>query len=530
MAPPDGFDYYLATQISRIMRSLWETNKNRSHEDWNTRISFVTQLLDTTEEVVRYSSEVFWNNEKRERLRITSREVRESLKKIYYGIWPKLESKEYTYYDFEILQIVPKNKTIKGTEKYHARLNLVFNEIYKTALKEVNSDRLERCARNFNRTANYLNGKLHPDIPIPFAVDSRERTNIQKKNYLRGIFFCPATGDELDITTQPPWVQELDQLLKSGKTLEWIKTERRSIYIELTEYHRTQVIPIHGKDNKKCVWLKQYLLYYVERYINFISAGKCKFTPENINTLHTVSLDKKTSLWQLQPPKIGGLFVKCVCINDGKECNMCFNLSDPVVLNMFKQKFANPPAEATDKINTLFRLIKNSVNPKKYSSRINSKCPKCGFCNTRNAEAFLNERGHNIHLKHPTDVNCDQCHHAYCTDCFETHPRRICRGFVKGTDPGPKYQACPRCQVTTERVTGCTFIKCQNPECNAMWCWMCRCLRHEEQLADADGSRNHYCPLETHYTANPQWADNLDFLPYISNAPLLGEDMDIVPL
>ncbi|KAJ3038808.1 hypothetical protein HDV00_000296 [Rhizophlyctis rosea] len=79
--------------------------------------------------------------------------------------------------------------------------------------------------------------------------------------------------------------------------------------------------------------------------------------------------------------------------------------------------------------------------------------------------------------------------YAWCRRCYKAKQfvERACGGHVEdvegwrceecealdsgGQTHKPKFQSCPRCDVTTEKLSGCDHITCTN--CQSHWCWRC---------------------------------------------------------
>ena len=504
------------TRIVRDVCQLWASNPDRTDEDRDRRIAAFAVIYDVPAIQIGIMTEGIWNKEQIARISITPA-VKTALQIAY-------TAKSKHSFDFDTLDYIGKVNTRTKDDLVSIHLHRIFN-LPKIWAYSPHAENFDKVARQFNVIANIINSQLMPAAPIPMAIAPKVRVPVKKTNFLRGLFVSPVTGDPITMDeTSPPWMIALHRLLENGHTPEMIKDTDPRLYKQLADFHNKDMINIHG--NRTCVYERDLIGYFAEQLYNRLRSRRDRVTGENITTLKFIKLGKPSYNHRTIEPRIGDHIVRCICIKNGKECGACFNLDDDAsFVPCLKKIFENPPPGAVPKIDKLMSLIKNILEPTVESHRTRSVCPACEHINSANEEATTNLTGATPLLTHPSDVVCEMCSTAYCTDCFEHHPGVICNGFEKRNDTyGEGAQACPGCRSPTYRENGCTFIKCITPNCHQMWCWACRCLRYGENILGGRPEHQHYCMITPHYRSNPRWVNNPEFTPYISNAPLNADD------
>ncbi len=148
--------------------------------------------------------------------------------------------------------------------------------------------------------------------------------------------------------------------------------------------------------------------------------------------------------------------------------------------------------------------------------RILSNCPKCSHQN-KNEEAKRNFTGLNPLKTHPSDVTCQTCHHIYCSDCLDTHPGIICRGFCKNEINFGDDVSCPGCRQPALRVSCDDYMVCQNILCGITWCWHCRCFRDKNVVGQ--DTIEHFCITRYRYHLNRDWVKKNDITIYTTLSP-----------
>jgi len=512
--------------IQIVVRNLWHKNQRRTKEEWIPLLDAVAIAHQTTPDHIETICNAYVNSEQAYKLILTDDNVWRAIKHSYMKAYKPKE--HMIVFNFETKAVVPNGKTSRVMADMHTQLLNISGRLYESWIAHPHANEFEKYARLFNISANKINMMfdLQDKWLIPFAIPPKQHSHIPKVKYLKGLVHCPMTGGEPIDEILPSWIDEFTQFVDDNNhaDMEQIKCDNPELYNHITTFHRDNMVVLHWTSNsKKCVWPLAGLNFLATQFIQRLTSRLCvikESTDISALTFHipnTHPSKKKSLQWSITP-KIGSIFIKCPCIENGKECGACFNLSDPNILRTFKDIFKNAPQDAATSVKDLFTLIQTMLNAPPDNYRTQSCCPKCQHSNI-SYEAQRNYSGANPHLKHPSDMICESCNFEYCTDCNQSHPGHICRGFKPNEDPGEFYQACPGCKVVTERISGCSFMKCGNRTCNKMWCWMCRCFRYEEQDADADGSRNHYCITVNHFRSNPHWANNREFKPYTNESP-----------
>jgi hypothetical protein len=361
--------------------------------------------------------------------------------------------------------------------------------------------------------------------------------NVKKYNHHHksNLFECNTIGGIESYKDQPGWEQEVEKLLyDDGYNLEWIKKYKPELYNHISQYHdpknknSNNSVTLHKTQTFKCTYQKDYLTELARTFNKQLSNDETstidvKFKISKLRLFHYKNDAPKCSSIT---SKHGDRVVRCPCIkfSDGKigECNIWFNLSLERNVKILRKIFQVESFESK----RLFQTISNFIyKSHKTTFRDETKCPKCKFTNSSNESIenlynVLNKLDANPNLRHPSDITCLQCNYEYCTDCLETHPGELCRGFTKeeqtllGED---KYQACPYCKAPIERAEGCFAIKCI--ECKFWSCWSCRTLRHVEH-SEVTKIHPHYC-ITNMANNNPKWDKSFDIkyykYEYISN-------------
>jgi len=474
-----------------------------------------------------------------------------------YTVCIKKPSNKYTYiYDFDSKTLLDQDSnpfdpySIESLRNRNnlTRIDKLSIHIYNVCVyyqnqfrKQPTREFYDKLTGKFNISANFINQYFNMPCPLVDIIPTN-RQKPKSENWKVGIsvdgLYNIETDEELT-----GWKAELVKLTTTN-TIEWVKINQTPVYNEMLVFHRTSRSLAHDSH----YWVHSNLWDMSKYIVGFFKSKEFEgiVSRENI-TAYQTTFGSYTQFGKKQNPNfsntinIGDVCVRCPCLQDGiYMCNHLFNLSDPETFSLFSKVFLNYTfkedlndlgEQIPNPIDTMFAYINAKLHPEKsLNMRINSKCPSCRTYNT-SSEAMININGDNPILKHPSEITCVECFLEYCSDCLQTHPGRICRGFVEDSDCDPEVQLCPACGHTTNRIDGCTCITCQIPNCGKTWCWICRCLRHPEQHVDnIDPELNHYCMTLNRYMSNPQWEDNTQFVPYEENAPI-GRDprLNFVP-
>jgi len=526
------------------IKRLWRENMSRTVDEWTPLIDAMATLRGVTSDHIKKTYAAFVDTEHASKLVATNEKTWLMIKTAYQvHIKPGM-----TVFDFERKQIIQGTNKAKGLTEinnYLVQISGVSSNLHepnsKSSLLEdwrVNPsiEHFESIARKFNVVANIINQKYglqNTDYAIPPAIEPKPREKRPKSNFMLGLGICPITADRpYDIPNG--WGDRFEQLVDDAArrgeipNLEEVRVTDADLYANITRFHRDEMLVLHHSEKKKpCMWYRSKLSYLAGVFLERLRSRPGRYRISDDTKLEEFSFDIpgknfKGKHFYLYSPKINDIFITCPCVLDGpngkQECGTCFNLSqDRVILglrNIFEQ------IREDQNVKDLFKLIDtmNKVRNVVCTYRIKSNCPECGYVNF-SAGAIENNDGYNPKLKHPTDVQCDSCKYNYCTDCKESHPGRICRGYgfnpEPGVDPGPNIQACPGCRIPTNRYDGCTCIVCENPSCAKIWCWNCRCFRHDEATRFRPDPKIHDCMIgPTHFTTNPEWVNNPEFVAY----------------
>ena len=526
----------LDQNLNRLARPLIldysERNPEATPEQWEDRCRQIAALWNLDPDDVVKAFKAYIDREASERL-IVSPQVRDGLALAYTT---RFKDNGNTIFDFTTNRIVEvrfarrrAGNKLQITINAHL-LKVCGGECHRKWLNYPDVDNFDIIARDFNNSANQLNnffGKLlQPEQQIPMAIVAKPRPKIQRKNY-KIIWICPMTGMDKDIDeTSPAWMQELDRLINPpdisvpAVPIDMVRTERPDLYGRMATYIRELPV-IHDK----CRWPREGFGFLTSQWTNRIRSRPEHITHEMLEdpTISYVIFgrrklyDHRGRMIGDHRPRIGDLYMRCICIKEGAECGAYINLSSATTRASLRLMLAAPPLDAVENVNEFFATVERTLNPPPVSYRTHSICPQCQHENI-NQEAIRNHKGNNPIERHPTDVTCAACNHQYCTDCLRSHPRHICRGFSPDADPGNIFQACPGCRAPVERFVGCAFIQCRNHNCITKWCWVCRCIRYEEY---AGGEKIHYCMVNRYFQLNPAW-NRPDFVGYTNEAPMLG--------
>jgi hypothetical protein len=489
-----------------------------------------------TNERIRSEYAAFIDKSRRTRLVVTDPIILEKCK-ICYDKMFKIKERSITHFNFTT------NKIINGTIGCCKEIKQMNNDLFLVISGDIirmweispHINEFEEVARTFNIIANRINIKFKLGTEgIQLAISPKPKKKRSKMNYIRSLIIDPMTGDRPinPILDQTIWFQKFQERIQINDfkcivDMELLKFEDKTLYGNISNFHNKEMRTLH-RNNKsnRCRWPKNGLAFLANQFIQRLALGK--ITQDNLKTMcFGFPGDKPIKLpplLQRTRPIVGNYYVKCPCIKkdsngDAYECGICFHLNDKFVLQAFKNTiFANPPVDSIESINAFFVLVNTKINAPQETHRTHPLCPNCHTIGY-NYEAILNNTGTNPEKKHPSDYICLECNLRFCTDCGSYHPGSICRGFPENTNPGDIYQACPKCTCVCERIDGCPHIICPNHMCGAMWCWICRCCRYEEQGIDADGTRNHYCMTINRFHANIIWDEDPNFEPYEENAP-----------
>jgi len=463
--------------------------------------------------------------------------------------YDKYYEKSYIFqFDFSIGRILP--VLVYRTFKYEHKIlklfrhfeNIMYTYKHKLALNPSRTSYME-LTRKYNMSINYINQHFNKLIKLPYCVEPLTNT-YKPKSFKSGLYYEPLLGIDYDDTELSEWKKTFIELEKEN-SISWIKEHNPNLYNKMIKFHIKEKIVVHGS---KCCWLKNDLANVAKAINSFLSDTKYNggiITNENIdiykkNFVKYTNFGKKKCNNFDENIIVGDVSIRCICIKSNYEqCNTLFNISHTETFEVFKLKFKDYKYNNTfdegggfiqDPVEYMFERLDTLLDPsKRPNNRLNSSCPKCNHIN-QNDEAILNNKGYNPILKHPSDIICDNCHHAYCTDCSLSHPGFICRGFPEENDTAKDIESCPACGHITERTGGCTCMTCVIPTCRRTWCWFCRCLRHPEQnVNNINPDLLHYCMDEYRYISNHDWVNNPDFKPYKVVAPLGSDDMDFVP-
>jgi len=323
-----------------------------------------------------------------------------------------------------------------------------------------------------------------------------------------GLYDSKLSGMPIDIPDDPKmlflktFISEL-KLQKNNPVINNI-----SSYNEIVNYMIKNIITIHSNRITRCSISRnaEDILNFIKGLIRELNTGRKDFT--NMKLVFFQNKKKHVS-------KTLNLFCKCPCIKtiNGtlESCDSYFDLIDPSnkeflydVVN--KNQVNNDFDDVNNAYTELNKFISQIIN--NDDCRLHPVCPKC-------KKSFKNEEGYNNLMelnpinKHPTDVKCPECDYEFCTDCKKVHKGKICSGL---SDEYKNAQACPKCRSPTYRIEGCTFIHCT--VCTSKWCWVCRCLRPLEY-----STQPHYCITTDRYLQNPDWRNNIDLVPLISESP-----------
>jgi hypothetical protein len=478
--------------------------------------------------------------------------------KIKYKDYIRQSNIKYSYFfDFESRCILPHyptdNEQLTRADKLALHLFNVLVKYSEQFKKNPSMDFYNTLIGKFNISANFINQFFRYNeleqpivdvIPNPMGKE-RKPSEIWKIGLLTDSMYNTDLDDS-ELVLLKGWKYDLVKSVQMFD-IEWVKHNRTDIYNMMLNFHRTYRVLIHDKHYlvKSNLWdaAKVMLMFFRNKEYGGIVTRKNYANYIRIFKEYSQFGKKKASGFDSRI-RVGDVCVPCPCLEDGYEsCNHLFKLSDEstynsfikafdgyehqVDLNDFGDQIANP-------VDVMMSYISARIDPSQcVNIRLKTTCPKCQYENTvENTEAILNSTGENPIIKHPSDVVCGniKCKHHYCTDCKESHPGVICRGFKEEPDCDPNIELCPSCGHTTNRVDGCTCITCEIPSCGKTWCWSCRCIRYPEQdPGDIDQSLVHYCMTKNRYRSNINWLMNPDFIPYEDHAPVGQQGWDFIP-
>ena len=207
------------------------------------------------------------------------------------------------------------------------------------------------------------------------------------------------------------------------------------------------------------------------------------------------------------------------------ECTRIHDFGQQLDHDNFHKIFNSGNARLGNIHEELTQVLYQMSPAMKNMKRLTPRCPAPGCGATfDNSEGFNNHAIKNPMTRHPTDVECPECHHVFCTDCMDTHEGKLCNGAPPSADGTYNWttQKCPGCEVAIERTGGCTYIKCEalpfvgdvQRLCNTEFCWICRCYRLPE-----GPDNKHFCLVndDLEQTLNdpdfePRWTINRDWI------------------
>jgi len=457
------------------------------------------------------------------------------LQLLYMRFYEAKATKVGCRFDFDSNQVIPNHARLGPIFKFLRHMTVACGHLQLCFKRSPSAESFDKLLAEYNSAINTIGqrfpelGLLKRDRPIHSIREKKHLTN-----YKPGMTIDASFGIELDLDdlTQD-WKRMFLIKLEELGSLEKLKLECPSLYGQMAEFHKRQMICLH--DNHKLD--KSHRTNFARSVIRFRNTRpycglivRGNFDKFNEKFQKFSSFGKvRNGRNQTQDLYIGAVCIQCPCFSDGiHECKTLFDITDEENYEAFAKIFDGyelmestrvfDPDEPEHPISAMFQMLSVLRNPgKRPNMRTHTSCPFCATVLEENLEHAENMKGNNISRRHSQDVTCPGCGSGYCTDCGGVHPGRICNGIVgdineAGTDK--RVQACPGCAFPTERISGCPNMQCGMAKCGIAWCWNCRLY------TSGEGSDNiHYCPTTTHFQANPKWRDDPGFMPYISTAP-----------
>ena len=467
--------------------------------------------------------------------------------------WPAA----YAFVVIALLSDIRTNPKNNNGDKYKTdRYNRVFKSLsylgtVLTHLKNGLNGIREKAESRWNVAANIINSQLldKKTWKVPMA-------KLRKESYRAIVYVTDLTGDEIalnitnynmcfgpimsKLTGQPREVTDaytvmfepIKREIMNGRSMAEIMTLFPKEYGMASQIKKT-MIRLHGNT---CFIHPHEAAFYLDRLASELRANK---TYENgrLSRQHdkfVVFGEKKASTksefmtpFYSRPARCPGLLVILKRDPHGGmkevtvECNRVHDFGKQLDNDNFHKIFNLENASLGDIAENLKQAVYQMSPAMRNMKRLTPTCPAPGCGLTfDNAEGFNNHDIKNCMTRHPTDAECPDCHHRFCTDCKETHEGQLCTGEPPSPDGTYDWtrQHCPGCEVTIERDGGCTYMKCTAETlvdgelrlCNTEFCWICRCYRLPE-----GPNNDHFCLVnddleQTHDDPNfnPRWTNN----------------------
>jgi hypothetical protein len=466
-------------------------------------------------------------------------EQKRQLQLLYTRFYEAKATKVGYRFDFDSNQIIPNHGRLGSIFTFLRHMTVACGHLQEAFRRSPSLESLDKFLAEYNSAINTI-GQRFPGLGL-LRRDREIHLTREKKpltNYKPGLTLDATFGLELDPDDLiQDWKREFLARLQDLGSLEKLKLECPSLYGQMAEFHKQQMICLH--DNHKLDkshrtnFARSVLRFRNTRpYCGLIVRGNFDKFNEKFQKFSPFG-KVRNGRNQTKDLFIGAVCIQCPCFSDGiHECKTLFDITDDENYEAFAKIFDGyelmeatrvfDPDEPEHPISAMFQMLTVLRNPdKRPNMRTHTMCPFCATVLEENPEHAENMKGNNIIRRHSQDVTCPGCGSGYCTDCGGVHPGIICNGIVgdineAGVDK--RVQACPGCAFPTDRISGCPNMQCGMAKCGISWCWNCRLY------TSGEGSDNiHYCPTTTHYRANPRWRDDPTFVPYTSTAPSNGD-------
>ena len=486
--------------------------------------------------------------------------IAEMLKRLSLKAWPSAYAFVLISFRNDIKTNPQNNHNTKFILDRCNRLFKAFNNltIIISRLKHMEGiDAIEKARAHWNVSANIINTQLlnKKNWKIPMAKPRKEpyraivyvtdligneiALNITNYNMFFGPIMSKLTGQAREVSDAYTIMFEpIKHEIMNGRPMKEIVTLFAKEYGAASQI-RKSMIRLHGKT---CFIHPNEAAFYLDRLASELRANK---TYENgrLSRQHdkfVVFGEEKASTksnfmtpYYSRPARCPGLLVilKRDPYGGMKEvtvaCNRIHDFGKQLDNDNFHKIFNLENTSLGDIAENLKQVVYQMSPSMKNMKRLTPTCPAPG-CGTTfdNEEGFNNHSIKNCMTRHPTDVECPECHHKFCTDCKESHEGFLCNGSPPSPDGTYdwKRQNCPGCEVSIERNGGCTYIKCtaepfvdgEQRLCNTEFCWICRCYRLPE-----GPNNDHFCLVDDsleevrndpdfkpRWTLNPNWIED----------------------
>ena len=461
---------------------------------------------------------------------------KQQLQLLYMRFYEAKATKAGYRFDFDSNQVIPNHARPGSIYTFLRHMTVACGHLQLFFKRSPSVESLDKFLAEYNSAINTIGqrfpelGLLRRERPIHSRREKKPLTNYKPGMTLDASFGLELDLDDLTLDWKRTFLVKLEEL----GSLEKLKLECPSLYGQMAEFHKRQMVCLH--DNHKLD--KSQLTNFARSVIRFLNTrpfcglivrGNFDKFYAKFQQFSPLGKVRKFRNNQTKDLYVGAVCIQCPCFSDGiHECKTLFDITDEVDYDAFAKIFDGyelkestrvfDPDEPEHPISAMLQKLSVLRNPdKRPNMRTHTTCPVCAYVNEENKEHALNMTGQNIDMFHSQDVACHECGHRYCTDCGGIHPGRICNGIVgdineSGVDK--RVQGCPGCAFPTDRISGCPYMQCGMAKCGISWCWICRLY------TSGEGAHNiHYCPTTTHYLANPKWRNDPNFVPYISTAP-----------